>query len=269
MRRSEKSSIAGGTSRKSATRLRSELPLENLFSAVDVVEVRERAEVLITLLNVREDDLPQAIERELLDRERREDAPEDSAAAKLPVRDVLARGEIAEEPAGERIAGAGRIEDVLQRIRRSGEDGVGRDHHDPVLSSLDDERLRPERKDLSAALHEVRLFRELPYFGLVDDHEIDFTDDPGERLLRGGDPEIHRVERHEPRTAALFEHIHLQLRLDVGEEEDVRRTMLLREEGTEAGEDVELCVAGLRHVQIEAVLAAPEERLLPRAALHA
>ena len=53
------------------------------------------------------------------------------------LRSPVAR-EIAHEAAGERIARAGRIEHVLERIRRREEDRVLREHERAVLALLDD-----------------------------------------------------------------------------------------------------------------------------------
>src|ERR1051325_3664701 len=109
---------------------------------LEILEVSQRPEVLIPLLHIRERDLAQAVERELLHRERRQHAAEDRGAAELEVRHLAAGGEVTEEAAREGVARAGGVEDVLERIGRRGEDRVLRYQQHAVLAALDDERLR-------------------------------------------------------------------------------------------------------------------------------
>ena len=66
-----------------------------------------------------------------------------------------------------------------------------------------------------------------------------------------------------------MQHVHLQFGLDVRQKQHVRFPLPLVELRREVGEDVELRVARLGDVQVVAVLAAPEERLLAGDALQA
>ena len=79
--------------------------------------------------------------------------------------------------------------------------------------------------------------------------------------LRARDPVVHRVERDDARPLALLQHIELQIGLRVGEEEDVGGPLLLVQLRLKLREHVELRLARFRDVEIEAVLAAPEEAL--------
>src|SRR5207253_2470301 len=77
----------------------------------------------------------------------------------------------------------------------------------------------------------------------------------------------HRIVRSDG-TLNPFGHIELQLRLRVGEEEDIGLALLLVQFRFERGEDIQLRLARLRDVEIEAVLTAPEETLLAWNALQ-
>ena len=82
-----------------------------------------------------------------------------------------------------------------------------------------------------------------------------------QRVARGLDPEVHRVEAGQPRVLALLAHLPLQVRLDVGQEQHVGAARLLGQLRVEVAEHVQLRVVGVAHVQVPLVLAAPEEGL--------
>src|SRR3989442_1295357 len=177
----------------------------------------------------------------------------------------LLRREVAHDPAGERVARAGRVVDGLERIGRHEEERAVRQHEGAVLAALDDDGPRAYRGDRPRRADQVGLARQLTRLGVVDRDHVRLGEDPPERLLLALDPEVHRVERHEAGTGLhLAEDVELELGIDVGEEDEGRTPEPVAERGAEVGEHVELRVEGLRLVQVVAVLPGPAERPPPR-----
>jgi hypothetical protein len=82
--------------------------------------------------------------------------------------------------------------------------------------------------------------------------------------VRGLDPQVHRVQADDARIRALLAHLALQVGLDVGQEDHVRRPGRPRQLGLPVGEHVELRVVGVAGVEVVLVLARPEEGLAAR-----
>ena len=75
------------------------------------------------------------------------------------------------------------------------------------------------------------------------------------------DPEVHRVARDELGLFHLVQDVELKARVDVGEEEILGRTKLVRNLGAEMREYAEVCLEGFSRIEIVPVAAAPTERL--------
>ncbi len=83
-----------------------------------------------------------------------------------------------------------------------------------------------------------------------------------ERVARGLDPVVHRVEAGDDGAGALLADASLQVGLDVREEGHPRLPRARREHRIESGEDVQLRVEGVRDLHVRVVAPRPEERLL-------
>ena len=68
-------------------------------------------------------------------------------------------GDVADEPAGEAVAGTGRVDDRLQRERGESEEALLGDHRGAVLALLGDDHARTPLADLAGGADEVRLLR--------------------------------------------------------------------------------------------------------------
>ena len=169
--------------------------------------------------------------------------------------------EVAEEAAGEAVAGAGRVAHVLEREAGQGEEAVLGEQRRAVLALLGDDRARAQLHHRAGGPGEVRLAGQLADLGVVDDQAVDLGDRRQQRVLGGFDPEVHRVEAAEAGAAALGADLALQVGLDVGEEEGVGRLRGVGELRLELAEDAELGVLGVGDVEVELVAAAPEEGL--------
>src|SRR6185295_8764009 len=90
-------------------------------SSVEVGQCHECAEPLLDLVARQ---TPQAIRAEVLDAERREHAAVDDRSAQRFLVEAAALGEASEHATREAVAGTGRIDDVLQRIRGNRKDVV-------------------------------------------------------------------------------------------------------------------------------------------------
>ena len=137
---------------------------------------------------------------------------------------VGVRGNVADEAAGERVAGPRGIDDLLERVGGQREEAVGGHEDGAVLALLGDDRRRPPGEDLARRGHQVRPPGELAHLGVVEHDAVDLADDVDERVAGDVDPQVHRVQRHEAGVDALRAHLRLQLGLDVGQEDDVGGT---------------------------------------------
>ena len=171
--------------------------------------------------------------------------------------------EVAEEAAGEAVAGAGRVAHLLQREAGQGEEAVLGEERGAVLALLGDHRPRPQLHHRAGGPGQVGLAGQLADLGVVDDQAVDLGDRRPQRVPGGLDPEVHRVEAAEV-GAALGADLALQVGLDVGEEEGVGGLRALRELRLELGEDAEPGVLGVGDVEVVLVAAAPEEGLAAR-----
>ena len=124
------------------------------------------------------------------------------------------RGDVADEPAGERVAGAGGVDDALQRVGGQREEALPRDERGAVLALLGHDHARapatppappaaPHERISRAAASEVGLAGQLAQLGVVEDHAVDALDRAHERVAGDVDPQVHRVERHEARAGQL------------------------------------------------------------------
>src|SRR6266849_10709212 len=180
----------------------------------------------------------QPLEREVLDRERRHHRAVDDRPPHRGRVDPVLGGEVAHEPARERVAGTRRIIDRVKRVRRNEKQRAFGHQERAVLAALDDHGPRPHRGDRPRGADEVRLARQLPCLAIVDRHDVHFGEDAPQRVALALDPEVHGVERHEPWTLPhLTEHVELKLGIDVREEQVRHAAQPIAEHRAELGED--------------------------------
>src|SRR5205823_358724 len=117
----------------------------------------------------------QAIEREVLDGERRHHRAVHHRPPHRRRVGAVAERQIAHEAAGERVTGPGRVEHRLQRVGRDDEEGAVIQQERAVLATLDHDRARAERGDLAGRLDQVRLVGELPRLAVVDGDDVDLA----------------------------------------------------------------------------------------------
>ena len=135
------------------------------------------------------------------------------------------------------------------------------EHERAVLAFLDDHVLGPALHDPPRGLHEIRLFGELARLAVVERDHVDFLEQREQIGAPALDPEVHRVARDELRLAHLAQHLELQARIDVAEEDERRVAELLGDLRREVREHAELRLERLGRVEVVAVAAAPAERL--------
>src|SRR5687767_6527391 len=115
-------------------------------------QVPERA---VTLGGTLPRELLDALHAEPLDGERGTHDAVDERPPQVRVVGVAAAREVAEEAAGERVARAGRILDLLQREGRRPEGAALGEEHGAVLASLHDEGARAELEDLTRSAQDA------------------------------------------------------------------------------------------------------------------
>src|SRR6266850_6146646 len=241
------------TRRSYLARVMRSIPLLRLDSD-QVVERR------VTLADLGGREPRQPLEREVLDRERCHHRAVDDRPSHRGGVDPVLRGEVTHEPARERVAGARRVVDRLQRVRRNEEQPAFGHQERAVLTALDDDGLRPHRGDGPRGADEIRLAGELPGLPVVDRHHVHFGEHAAQRVALALDPEVHGVQRDEPWALLhLTEHVELELGVDVRQEQIGHPPQPVGEHRPELGEDVELRLEGLRLVQVVSVLAGPAQ----------
>ena len=96
-----------------------------------------------------------AQQRKALAAKRGHDAPVNHRAPKVMLDGAFGRREVTHHPADERIAGACRVFDHLERIRRRDEHALTRHRYRAVLALLHEHDLGPERQDVPGGLEQV------------------------------------------------------------------------------------------------------------------
>src|ERR1035437_7402472 len=191
----------------------------------------------------------------------------DHGAAQFGKVEIAARGrdapagQIADEPAGEAIACARRVEDVFQQIARDHEVLAAAEQNGAVLAALDYQRVRTHVHNFGGGAAQVVLARKQAGFAVVDQQEVPLPESFQQRRAEIVDPAIHGVAAGELDVTHLPAHAALQIGLDVAQKEIRLGAVALRQLGIEIGENVEIGAQGLAIVHIGRVLAGPEKRL--------
>ncbi len=161
----------------------------------------------------------------------------------------------AQQSAGEGIARTGRIAHRLQRMGRREEDAIFGEQKGAILAALDDDGARPVGEDDARGRREKALPGELHGFFIVHQHTVDSPQQALEPGTGSVEPELHRVAGDELRIGHLLQHLELQLRLDIGQEDQLRVAVRRGQRRMEIGEDVELGVQRLPILQPDAGVA--------------
>ena len=209
-------------------------------------------------------DLQEAGDREPFDDERAHRRADDHGPTQVGIGEVVGAGEPTHEAAGEGVPCPGGIEDRLERIRRREEYLVAGEHERAMLALLDEHGLRALVHDPARRLHEVGTLGELARLAVVERDEVDMLEQFEHVGAPRLDPEVHRVAGDELGRLHLPQHLELETRVDVGEEDVLGVGELRRDLRLEVREDAEAGLEGLGRVEVVAIAAPPAERL----ALH-
>ena len=136
-------------------------------------------------------------------------------------------GDVADEPAGERVARAGRVDDALEREGGQREEAAravtSAAPYSPCLATTAPRA--PALEHASRRARETRFglpvsWRSSASLRITQSTDVDRRD---QRVAGDLDPEVHRVQRDEARVGQLGAHLALQVGLDVREEQHVAR----------------------------------------------
>ncbi len=94
-----------------------------------------------------------------------------------------------------------------------------------MLALLDDDGARTVRHDRAGSSQKARCTCVLPGLFVVDRDDVGPTHSLGELRLLRRDPEVHRVQHHQPRTRNLLLDGHLKGGQDVRQEHVRRRAV--------------------------------------------
>ena len=124
-----------------------------------------------------------------------------------------------------------------------------------------DQHAGSEPLDRGRRLAQVVDAGQLAGFGVVDLDDVHAAQHAAQLVGRDLDPQVHRVHADEALALDLVEHALLQQRVHVAQKDDVGLLVGRGQLGLEALEDVELGEQRLAAIEVQAVLAAPAERL--------
>ena len=131
----------------------------------------------------------------------------------------LARlGEVAGKRAGKAIPSPGGVMNIFERIRRGTEEQVFAKKQTAVLALFNADVFRAEFQDSAARLDEAGFFHQLARLALIEDQAINPLQEFQDCIPRDFEPQIHRIRHNELWFLHLTQHVHLQLRRDIGEE---------------------------------------------------
>src|SRR3954471_10703277 len=126
--------------------------------------------------------------------------------------------QIADKPSRKTISRAGRIENILQQVARDHEQGILTYQHGPILAALDDQRIRPQVKNLRRRFPQVVFVRQHTGLAVIDEQKIPILDGLEQLLASLRNPKVHGVAADKANVLHLPLHIQLQRRLNISEE---------------------------------------------------
>src|SRR3990172_634032 len=227
----------------------------------DVLEMRQFLELAVAADHVVSSYPFQTTGAEILDAERPQRATKDDGPSQGIIAQSWPAGQIAQEPSGERVSRAGRIEHLLQRKGGGGKAMTLVEEKDSMLAPLDHQSLGTQGVNLLRGADQVVLLRKLPGLGVIDQEDIDPLQHLAQLLLRSLHPIVHGVGRDEPWTPHLLHHVHLELWMNVPQKNELRCPVSVGYGGLEILEDVQLGEAGGALVEVVAVLPSPAKCL--------
>src|SRR5207253_953538 len=94
-------------------------------------------------------------------------------------------------------------------------------------------------------------------FPVIDDEHVDLLQKPKQGVALPLDPEIHCIAGDKPWPLDLLEDTSLQVRVDVGEKQHIRRLMAGRNMRAKSLEDVQLGIQGFRLIELIRIFPSP------------
>ena len=182
---------------------------------------------------------------------------------------IPAAGQVAGEAAGEGVARAGGIVDILKRVGRAAEEIVVlAEEETAVLAFFHRDDTGTERLDFFAGFDQAGFLGQFARLAVIEDEHVDPLEEVEQRGLGDIDPEVHCVGDDKLRFFHLVEDLQLQVGRDVGEEDKVVRLEVVRKLRGEGLEDIEGDRAGFAGVHVPHVFSGPAEGFA-RGTLHA
>src|SRR5713101_10200711 len=182
--------------------------------------------------------------------------------------ELLLRGNVSQEAAGECITRARGVAHFIQRQRRcvkrmaaKTECPLLKKDGRAIFAVLDHQRFGAESKNFVGRAQQIVVFGKLAGLTIINDHDVNIADGMCQLLRRGFNPERMRIQAHKFRAAYLIAHLALQLRINITQKDVFRIAVAGGNLGLKFLEDVHLQIKQLAIVGILSVLARPVEGL--------
>jgi len=203
----------------------------------------------------------EAVEGEIGDCEAGDDRAEGQGAFDRGRGEAVLRGEVSHHAAGEAVAGAGGIDDLVGG--KSGEDeGVATaDHQAAVLALFDDDEFRAHGQHCPGGLDKIALIGQQAGFAVVEDEAVDFFEQVREFRSFGLDPEVHGVSHDQPGRRQSRQCLLLKNRVRVGQKDVMGIAEGVGDFRRSFGQDVEIDLDGFGFVHVLEIRAVPAESL--------
>src|SRR6266480_2573708 len=158
----------------------------------------------------------------------------------------------------ERVPCASRIMKVVQRVCTAAEKLiVFTEKQGSMLAFFYRDIVWSHFPDPTPCFNETCFLRDLASFAVVQDEKVDAAKECIQISARSLNPKIHRVGNDETRTFHLIEHMRLQRRRDVGQQNEIGLPIRFWQRGFEMFKDIERDRARFARVQVPRILAGP------------
>src|SRR5579884_1286179 len=210
-----------------------------------IVEVRTLHKFTIALLDILQSESPETADTEVRASEGANDIAMHHGTFEIidavaPIRSWLRTRQVAKEATGKSIARTSRIDNFFQGIGWSAKVGsICAKQQGAIAAQLHYCIVYSQRPKLSHCRHNASLIRVLADLLFAHQENVDLLHNFGQLITGSINPQIHRIEDHQARLLHLLQHLALQLRLYICQEDQRAIEVWGRHNGVEVCKDAQ------------------------------